>query len=60
MNEDGMEKFEHNEMFIRHSLMLYLQGGTQAIRFKAREEDGLNHCEVNYLLTTKTLHFCNI
>ena len=55
-----MEKFEHNEMFIRHSLMLYLQGGTQAIRFKAREEDGLNHCEVNYLLTTKTLHFCNI
>jgi len=36
-----MEKCEHSEMFIKDSLMLYVQGGTHAIKFWAREEGDL-------------------
>lgn len=29
MNENGIEKFEHNEIFIKQSSMVYVQGGRQ-------------------------------
>lgn len=62
MKENGKKKFEHYEMFTRHSLMLYVQykEGLGPLGLRLERKMTLISMKVNHLVTTKTLHFYNI